>query len=180
MLSNHQIARQLGREVCSFHSSANAPAQQKTRCPLCGSGTEVVSSSYSSEWWEVMPGPRKRRGVTHQRRYRAHKLMFDIIFDRWPPAVISIGPRSTDDEPLEWVMFMRAAMFELGKSLRVPVTLFDDDRALALGLGAEAGARGSGLKTLVRRRLPEFCSNKRRVILATATAIAGASRIQRL
>lgn len=131
-------------------------------------------------WWEVMPGPRKRRSVTHQRRLRAHKLMFDIIFDRWPPAVISLGPPSTDDEPLEWVMFMRAAMFELGKSLRVPVTLFDSNSALAIGLGAELGTRGSGLKTLVRQRLPEFHSNKRRVVLATATAIAGAARVQSL
>lgn len=131
-------------------------------------------------WWEVMPGPRKRRDVTHQRRLRAHKLMFDIIFDRWPPAVISLGPPSGKDEPLEWVMFMRAAMFELGKSLRVPVTLFDSDSSLAVGLGAELGTRGSGLKTLVQQHLPDFSSNKRRVVLATATAIAGAVRVENM
>ncbi len=128
---------------------------------------------------EVMPGPRKKRAVPASRRYHAHKLMFDMIFDRWPPAVIALGPPSTPDEPLEWVVFMRTAMFELGKSLRVPVVLFDTDEEVARGLGmAQGRSGGGGLKALIRRQLPTFSSNKRRVILSTATAMAGATRIR--
>lgn len=129
-------------------------------------------------WYEVMPGPRKKRNVPHPRRYHAHRLMLDQIFDRWPPAIISLGPPSADDEPLLWVSFMRMGVFELGKSLRVPVQLFDTDDAIARGLGAEDVGRGSGLKTLIRKQLPHFSSNKRRVILSTATAMAGATVIR--
>jgi hypothetical protein len=124
-------------------------------------------------WSEVLSGPRKRRGVSHGRRYHAHKLMLDMYFHRWPPGVIALGPPSEKDEPLEWIVFMRSAMFELGKSLRVPVVLFDTDEAVARGLGATGG---TGLKALIRRQMPNFSSNKRRVILSTATAMAGAAQ----
>lgn len=104
--------------------------------------------------------------------------MLSAIFDRWPPAVIALGPPSTDDEPLEWVVFMRAGLFEIGKYLRIPVVLFDTDEKIAEGLGAEGVGRGNGLKTLIRKRMASFNSNKRRVILSTATAMAGAVRVQ--
>lgn len=137
----------------------------------------VVQAAPESEmlYWEVMPGPRKKRGVPPHRRYHAHKLMLDIIFYRWPPAVIALGPPSSDEEKLEWVVLMRTAVFELGRSLKVPVVLFDTDDAIATGLGVvDLHTRGSGLKALVQKQLPDFGSNKKRLILATATAIAGA------
>ena len=137
-----------------------------------------VSSGPEMLFHEVMPGPRKRRDVPAHRRYKAHKLMLDIIFYRWPPTVIALGPRSSEEEPLEWVVLMRTAMFELGRSLRVPVVLFDTDEAVARGLGAHDLGRGNGLKSLVRKQMGSFTSNKRRVILATATAMAGATQIQ--
>jgi hypothetical protein len=139
---------------------------------------DVSSENSEVLWWEVMPGPRKRRKVSHYRRYKAHRLMLSIIFDRWPPTVIALGPPSTDDEPIEWVVFMRSAIFELGGYLGVPVELFDTDEKIAEGLGAEDCGRGNGLKSLVRRRISTFNSNKRRVILATATALAGANRLE--
>jgi hypothetical protein len=137
-----------------------------------------VSSDTEVIWCEVMPGPRKRRDVTAIRRYHAHKLMFDIIFDRWPPAVIAIGPPSAPEEPLESVVLMRTAMFELGRSLRVPVVLFDRAEDVGRGLGAYDLSRGNGLKSLVKRRIESFTSNKKRVVLATATAMAGALQIK--
>lgn len=136
-----------------------------------------VSSDPSALWWEVMPGPRKKRGVTPIRRYHAHKLMFDIIFDRWPPGVIAIGPASTEDEPLESVVLMRTAMFELGRSLRVPVQLFDRDEDIGRALGVSDLRRGNGLKSLVKKQINSFASNKPRVIRATATAMAGAVKV---
>lgn len=129
-------------------------------------------------WWEVMPGPRKKRKVSPMRRYHAHKLMFDIIFDRWPPAVIAVGPPSAPTEPLEWVVLMRTAMVELGRSLRVPTVIFDTDRDVGRALGARDLSRGNGLKSLVKRQIESFSSNKPRVVLATATAMAGARYIQ--
>lgn len=138
----------------------------------------VSSETPDLLWWEVMPGPRKRRNVPPSRRYHAHKLMLDMIFDRWPPAVIALGPRSTDDEPLEWVTFMRTAIFSLGKSLRVPVVLFDSDERIATGMGADDISRGNGLKTLIKKQMPDFTSNKRRVVLATATAMAAAIQVR--
>lgn len=136
-----------------------------------------VSTDTEVVWCEVMPGPRKRRGVTLIRRYRAHRLMFDIIFDRWPPSVIALGPPSAPEEPLESIVLMRTAMFELGRSLRVPVVLFDRAEDVGRGLGACDLSRGNGLKSLVRRRIESFSSNKKRVVLATATAMAGALKI---
>ena len=126
-------------------------------------------------WSEVLSGPRKRRGVSHGRRYHAHRLMLEQYFSRWPPGVIALGPPSEKSEPIEWIVFMRSAVFELGKSLRVPVELFDTDEAVARSLGASGG---TGLKALIRRQMPEFSSNKRRVILSTATAMAGATRLR--
>lgn len=130
-------------------------------------------------YWEVMPGPRKKRDVTPPRRYHAHKLMLDIILYRWPPSVIALGPPSSDGERIEWVVLMRTGVVELGRSLGIPVMIFDSDSAVAAGLGArDIHARGSGLKALVKRALPDFESNKKRVILATATAMAGAHQMQ--
>ena len=137
----------------------------------------VVQVLPSSEmlYWEVMPGPRKKRGVLPHRRYHAHKLMLDMIFDRWPPAVISLGPPSSKDEAIEWIVLMRTGVVELGRSLKIPVMIFDTDVALASALGvADLHSRGNGLKALVHKALPDFGSNKKRVILATATAMAGA------
>lgn len=136
-----------------------------------------VSVEFEVLRFEVMAGPRKKRGVTPVRRYKAHKLMFDIIFDRWPPGVIALGPPSSGDEALESVVLMRTAMFELGRSLRVPTVLFDRDEDLGRGLGARDLSRGNGLKSLVKRHIDSFSSNKKRVVLATATAVAGALHI---
>lgn len=135
---------------------------------MVGDRTRVVHS-------EVMAGPRKRRGVPHQRCYRAHRLIFDVIFERWPPGVIALGPPSEKDEPIEWVIFMRSAMFELGKSLNVPVQLYDHESSILRTLNRPD--ERSGLKTLIKRQLPEFRSNKRRIILSTATAMAGARQV---
>lgn len=128
--------------------------------------------------WEVMPGPRKKRDVSHYRRYKAHRLMFEAIFLRWPPTVIGLGPPSSEEEPLEWVTFMRTAVFELGKSVGIPVVLFDTDENLSRALALESGRASSGLKTLIQKQMPHFKSNKRRVILATATALAGAAHLR--
>lgn len=138
----------------------------------------TASSEPEEVWSEVMAGPRKKRSVSHYRRWGAQRLMFEIIFDRWPPRLIALGPPSDADEPIEWVVFMRSAVFELGKSINVPVRLFDTDDDLAIGLGAAHRGRGAGLKTLIQKQLPDFTSNKRRVILSTATAMAGALQIR--
>jgi len=130
---------------------------------------------YESLWSEVLSGPRQKRGVSHHRRYKAHRLMFEIFFDRWPPAVIALGPPAAKDEPLEWVIFMRTAMFELGKSVGVPVICFEDDASIARALAPDAPR--AGLKGLIRQNLPGFASNKRRTILSTGSAMAGAVKI---
>lgn len=136
------------------------------------------SSAPEMLWREVMPGPRKRRNVPAWRRYNSHRLIISTVFDRWPPAVISLGPPSSDDEPIEWITLMRAAIFELGRWRKIPVLVFDDDVQIARGLGAPDIGRGSSLKALVRRQMPNFSSNKRRIILATATAMAGATQFR--
>lgn len=128
--------------------------------------------------WEVMPGPRKKRQVSAYRRYKAHRLMFEAIFMRWPPAVIGLGPPSSEEESVEWVMFMRTAVLELGKSVGIPVVLFDTDKHLIAALHNNNVRPGSGLKALVRCQVPRFRSNKKRVILATATALAAAAHIE--
>lgn len=149
-------------------------------CAECGHDKAHDDIEYSAQvlWSEVLSGPRKKRGVSHHRRYRSHKLMFEAFFDRWPPAVIALGPPSTNTEPIEWVIFMRTAMFELGKSLNVPVLVYEDDKALVRELGDPT--QRAGLKTILRSKLPEFTSNKRRTILSTATAMAGAVKISSL
>ncbi len=121
---------------------------------------------------EVLPGPRKDRDVSNAKRYKAHRLMFEILFERWPPGVIALGPPVDPREPIEWIVFMRTAMFELGKGINVPILLFDDESAIARALGS-GGAR-IGLKRLIKRYCPAFNSNKRRNVISTAAAVAGA------
>lgn len=146
-------------------------------CDECDHEKCALDVEYDSQvvWSEVLSGPRKKRGVSHHRRYNAHRLMFEAFFDRWPPTVIALGPPGSSTEPLEWIVFMRTAMFELGKSVGVPVLCYEDDAALAQVLGPDAPR--AGLKTLIQRRLPVFASNKRRTILSTAAAMAGAVKI---
>lgn len=161
-------------------SECDEPGNDGEFCAECGHDKTALDTEYTAQvlWSEVLSGPRQKRGVSHHRRYRSHRLMFEAFFDRWPPAVIALGPPSTNDEPLEWIVFMRTAMFELGKSINVPVLVYEDDKALVRQLG-DPLAR-AGLKTLLKSRLPEFSSNKRRTILSTATAMAGAVKMSSL
>lgn len=139
----------------------------------------TLSSAMKLTDFEVMPGPRKKRNVPKERRYRAHSFMFDAIFSRWPPAVIGLGPPSSDDEPDEWVSFMRTSVAALGGWRRVPVFVFDTPRHVARRLGAEDDSRGNGLKSLIKNHMGRpFPSNERRVILATATALAAAIQVR--
>jgi len=137
----------------------------------------AVSSDPMVKRFEVMPGPRKKCNEPH-RRYKAHRLMFEIIFDRWPPAVIGLGPPANAKEPLEWIAFMRAAVFEMCKPLQLPVVLFDTDQHLKQCLGAPSPRGGPSLKKLLQRELPSFRSDKQSMIRATASAIGGAVYIR--
>lgn len=118
----------------------------------------------------------RMEGVSPYKRFHALRLVLSVVLERDPPAVIALGPPSVKAEPLEWVMFMRASILEMGKWSGVPVLIFDTEDDVARALGAESAGRGSGLKTLLRKKLGHFASNERRVILATATSLAGALR----
>ncbi len=165
--------------VCSATDGADTVKQHGPFCDECGHEKNDLDGEYDSEtlWHEVLSGPRKKRGVSHHRRYNAHRLMFEIFFDRWPPAVIALGPPGSRNEPLEWIVFMRTAIFELGKGVGVPVLCYEDDASIARVLAPEEPR--TGLKILIQRRLPDFGSNKRRTILSTASAMAGAVKISR-
>ena len=127
--------------------------------------------------FEVLQGPRKKRDVPQHKRYRAHMLMFEAFFDRWPPGVIALGPPASPSEPIEWIIFMRTAMFELGKSVGVPVLCYEDAGSIARALGIQSHTR-TGLRELIQQRLPMFTSNKPRNILSMASAMAGAAKIE--
>ena len=121
----------------------------------------------------------RNHGVSGAKRLYTHMLIVGTVLERFPPAVIAVGPPVSRNEPEEWVMLMRAGIFAAGYALKIPVLVFENDYALVRAMGATGNGRGNGIKFMIEKTLARpFRSNERRLLLATATAAAAYRHIE--
>lgn len=120
------------------------------------------------------------RGITVRdamdaaRRIHAHRLILDVVLQRNPPAVMVLGPQADAAEPPEHVAVVRLGLMALGQAFRIEVIDLHDLDALHEALGVD-GPKGVAplLRTLVKG--PSAAPRDRRLLLATAAAVAGRS-----
>lgn len=109
------------------------------------------------------------------RRCRAHRLILDVVLSRHPPGIIVIAPPAEPAEPPEHVAVVRLGLMALGQAFRVEVYDLGDPAALYAALGVEAS---KGIPSRLRSAVagPSAVPRDRRILLATAAAVAGAAR----
>jgi hypothetical protein len=106
------------------------------------------------------------------RRVHAHRLVLDVVLDRNRPAVVVLAPQADPREPPEHIALVRLGLMALGQAFHVPILDLHDPVALYAALGiAGSKAMASTLRSAVRG--PSAVSRDRRVLLATAAAVAG-------
>ena len=118
------------------------------------------------------------RGITVRdaldvaRRVHAHRLVLDVVLQRNPPAIVVIAPQADLAEPPEHIALVRLGLMAIGQAFNVQVIDLHDPAALYATLGI-AGSKGlaSTLRSAVRG--PSAVPRDRRVLLATAAAVAG-------
>jgi hypothetical protein len=121
-------------------------------------------------------GMTPRDAIEIARRCRAHRLVLDIVLSRNPPGAIALGPQAEPREPPEHIAIVRLALMTLGQAFRVTVYDFGDKRKLyeALGLRmTEQRQFGGRIRTAIGG-VP--VSRDKRVVLATAAAVAAGLR----
>jgi hypothetical protein len=114
---------------------------------------------------------------------RVHHMIMGVVFGRDPPAVLALGPPLDPSEPGRSVEAVRTVLLSLALGLRARVVAFDTERdvrdALTDHYGDEMTIGERGLRKAVRCSLASpLPSKNRRVVLATAVALAGAFRVR--
>ena len=110
-------------------------------------------------------------------------MIMGVVFDRDPPAVLALGPPLDPEEPGRNVDSVRTVLLSLAMGLRARVVSFDTEEdireALTVHYGDDMTVGARGLGKAVRCSLATALPSKnRRVLLATATALAGAFQIK--
>lgn len=106
------------------------------------------------------------------RRCRAHRLVLDIVLDRHPPAVLAFGPPCDPTEDPANVALVRLALRTIGDLLRIPVYDFGTYDLLQAAFTVDDPRAVSAYVRRAVNRAP--LSRDKRVLLATAAAVAGA------
>lgn len=112
------------------------------------------------------------------RRFRAHSLILDVVLDRHPPAIIVLGPPANPHEAPEAIGVVRLALFAIGQTFGVRVLDLGDPKALYAALGvsqsrALTGEFRDGIAGDV------VVPRDKRILVATAAAIAGARMVRK-
>lgn len=114
---------------------------------------------------------------------RVHHMIMGVVLDRHPPAALSIGPPLDPKEPTRHVEPVRSLLMSVAMGLRARVVTFETERDLRRSFsrhyGEDMHVGERGLRRAVRCALASPLPTKdRRVMLATATALAGAFEIR--
>jgi hypothetical protein len=106
----------------------------------------------------------------------AHALILDVVFERNPPAVLTIGPACNSGEPPEHLWAVRTMLAAVAGNFGVRIAeLSEEQMGEALGLGPK-----ETLGRAVNRSLGgPTDSSDRRLVLADAIAVAGSKLLQR-
>lgn len=115
------------------------------------------------------------RPLSHEssiaKRCRVHQLVLSVVFERHLPAVLSIGPPLDRKEPPEHVAAVETLLRAIATGLGLEVHSFGTERDLLNALDPKPTGKqiGRQVNKILDRPLT---SRDRRVVLATATALA--------
>jgi hypothetical protein len=114
--------------------------------------------------------------VQLQRRTHVHHMILGLIFERHTPALVVLGPPSKLKEPPEHTQAVRMLLRVIAEGMRVPVVELPEKDEMISALGAD---QRSWRRTVDERLRSPMSSHDRRIVLATATAIAGLNTFRR-
>lgn len=103
-------------------------------------------------------------------RSRVHHMLLGIVAERHTPALVVLGPPVRPKEPVEHVQSVRLIIRAIAFGLHIPIIDLPDKTDMILALGADQRSWRRAVTDGIRGPLP---SQDRRIVLATATAIAG-------
>jgi len=121
--------------------------------------------------YDILLGSRLKNSTADLlKRANVHRLILDVVRERYPPTLIAIGPPNRENEPADHVAAAREMLHLLARFLSIPtITLDTDDISRVL-----KKHRRESLARAVERRLETPIGGDRWVVLATATALVGA------
>lgn len=103
-------------------------------------------------------------------RGRPHRLIMSVVFERHPPAILSLGPPYSKKEPQLHVESVATLMEVMAKAFKVPTCRFPDKRSLLSVFPIK-----EPLRNMVLRYVGAEClSGSTALLVATAVAAAGA------
>jgi hypothetical protein len=106
------------------------------------------------------------------RRVHAHRLVLDVVLSRNPPAVVVLAPQADPRELPEHIALVRLGLMAIGQAFQVQVVDLHDPETLYMALGIDSS---KGVASVLRGSVkgPTAVPRDRRVLLATAAAVAG-------
>lgn len=124
------------------------------------------------------------RGITVQnaidvaRRVHAHRLVLDVVLARNPPGIVVLAPQADLAEPPEHIALVRLGLMALGQAFQVRILDLHNPADLYEALGIES-SKGIAPTLRASVRGPTAVPRDRRVLLATAAAVAGWREVAR-
>lgn len=115
------------------------------------------------------------------RSTRVHSLVMGVVLERQPPGIVAFGPPLDPKEPVKHADAVVAVLSDLGRLFGARLVHFTDEEEmreeLTSALGVRVGERGvrKAVSDLLIGQLP---SSNRRVVIATAVALAGVWRVR--
>ena len=103
-------------------------------------------------------------------RSRVHHMLLGIVCERHTPALMVLGPAVKPKEPIEHVQAVRLILRAIAAGLHIPVVELPEKADMLLALGADQRSWRRAVTDGLRQPL---ASQDRRIVLATASAIAG-------
>lgn len=115
-------------------------------------------------------GPTPNNPFHIAKRSHVHHMILGVIAERHTPALFVLGPACRTKEPTEHVESVRLVLRVIAMGIQIPVIDLSDKLEMVRALGADQRSWRSSVDALLRRPLG---SADRRIVLATATAVAG-------
>lgn len=103
------------------------------------------------------------------KRARVHQLLISVVTERFPPTQIVIGPQLDPREPELHVQATLMMLRAVAAAASVPVARIESEGELFERLGARPPRLGPAVQ---RRLTSPLGTRDRRIVLATATAVA--------
>lgn len=105
-----------------------------------------------------------------------HALILDVVFERDPPLVLAIGPPCNRKEPPAHIAAVQLMLVTLARKFGVRITSLDETLMNTI---LTPSPRESLQRVVSRRLGTPLDSSDRRIVLASAIALAGGVLVER-